>query len=310
ALLLDSISKGFPIGAFLFWKGPAEAGRVSVGSFTVDAQARPDALWVVDGQQRITTLVDALLKDPELSRRLREYRVPAYIVEAIDEGVASQIFHRINFGGKPLQVGDFLEALHGARASRGGASLAEVVSDLKSLGFGEIDDALVVKTLVALGLTEDPSGLAATASALRQAIIFVKTAAQIPHVNLLPHQQPLVLLALFFHHHRDPNPRTRRLLARWFWRALIRGVESVDDTAIVPGDEERSVQNLLAGIGARPPEADLSTRPQLAALAALGAGPPESVEAPDVTEFLDAKAEWDAADRDRPSLSALVVEDE
>lgn len=55
--LADSIWRGYPIGSLLLWRRPAEAGEAVFGpvSFPVDAAA--DALWVVDGQQRATTLI-------------------------------------------------------------------------------------------------------------------------------------------------------------------------------------------------------------------------------------------------------------
>ena len=54
--LLDSVDRGFPIGTLLLWQRPAAAERLVHGTVTVDAPARADALWVVDGQQRIVSL--------------------------------------------------------------------------------------------------------------------------------------------------------------------------------------------------------------------------------------------------------------
>jgi hypothetical protein len=58
--LLDSVYRGFPIGTLLFQRAPAEAAEVRVGPLAVMATERPDALWVVDGQQRLTSLAIAL----------------------------------------------------------------------------------------------------------------------------------------------------------------------------------------------------------------------------------------------------------
>lgn len=60
-LLLDSVLRGFPAGVFLFWKRPAPSGRVVLGPWSAEVAANPDALWVVDGQQRITSLTGTLL---------------------------------------------------------------------------------------------------------------------------------------------------------------------------------------------------------------------------------------------------------
>jgi len=63
-MLFDSIYQGFPIGTLLFWRRPAPAGVVELGPIRIDAEATSEALWVVDGQQRITSLAAALLPVP------------------------------------------------------------------------------------------------------------------------------------------------------------------------------------------------------------------------------------------------------
>lgn len=57
--LFDSLWQGFPIGTLLLWKRPARAARLRYGQLEVDAP-EGDAWWVIDGQQRLTSLVAAL----------------------------------------------------------------------------------------------------------------------------------------------------------------------------------------------------------------------------------------------------------
>ncbi|MET7399834.1 DUF262 domain-containing protein [Dactylosporangium sp. NPDC005572] len=59
--LFDSILRGFPIGNLLLWRRPAPAQVLHVGPLTIEAPELDSALWVVDGQQRITSLVGALI---------------------------------------------------------------------------------------------------------------------------------------------------------------------------------------------------------------------------------------------------------
>jgi hypothetical protein len=59
--LFDSLYRGFPIGTLLLWKRHARAGTVTFGELTVEAPELADALWVVDGQQRVATLAGHLL---------------------------------------------------------------------------------------------------------------------------------------------------------------------------------------------------------------------------------------------------------
>src|SRR5690606_35914553 len=63
--LLDSIYRGYPVGTLLLWKNPpsaTEAGR-PLGGVGI-AQPQGDRYLVVDGQQRLTTLWEALGRAP------------------------------------------------------------------------------------------------------------------------------------------------------------------------------------------------------------------------------------------------------
>ena len=67
--LVDSVLRGYPIGSLLLWKREAEAEHLRIGALDIEAGILPDALWVVDGQQRITSLVNVM--DPEGAHDLR-----------------------------------------------------------------------------------------------------------------------------------------------------------------------------------------------------------------------------------------------
>lgn len=58
--LFDSIYRGFPIGTLLLWRRRAPTGTVHFGPIAIDADATDSALWVVDGQQRVTSLFGTL----------------------------------------------------------------------------------------------------------------------------------------------------------------------------------------------------------------------------------------------------------
>lgn len=58
--LFDSIYKGYPIGSFLLRKGAAPATRIEIGPLPIDGPETQEALWVVDGQQRLTALTAGL----------------------------------------------------------------------------------------------------------------------------------------------------------------------------------------------------------------------------------------------------------
>jgi hypothetical protein len=58
--LFDSLLRGFPIGNLLFWRRPAPETTLQIGPLRVAAPRLDSAFWVVDGQQRVTSLVGAL----------------------------------------------------------------------------------------------------------------------------------------------------------------------------------------------------------------------------------------------------------
>lgn len=61
--LFDSVVKRYPVGSLLLWRRPAPAQRLTLGALQIDAPQVDQALWVVDGQQRVISLANALHPD-------------------------------------------------------------------------------------------------------------------------------------------------------------------------------------------------------------------------------------------------------
>lgn len=332
--LLDSVYRGYPIGTLLFWKKEAPAAVLHFGPVKIDAPQTAQAFWVVDGQQRLTSLTAVLLHPPlqgkgahddfafyfdlesetfvrpprrvappvhwvpmnvvldseqlldwldrypgrhekphhtriamRLGKALREYQVPAYIVETDETQTLRTIFGRLNSAGKPLKGSEIFNALHGSSEEGQPSNLKALAEGLKDMGFGALDTQSILKAVLAvrgLDITRDfkpqlkgqdrlAEMLPATERSLRAAIVFLKRDAGIPHIELLPYRLPLVLLARFFHLHPEPSARSRELLARWVWRGAItelhRG-ESITQVRrsmqVIGEKEEHSVQQLLS----------------------------------------------------------------
>ncbi len=66
--LFDSIRHGYPIGTLLFGEREAAEGPVYFGAFHATVPSRRDALWVVDGQQRLNAILGVLLHPDEAPR--------------------------------------------------------------------------------------------------------------------------------------------------------------------------------------------------------------------------------------------------
>jgi len=343
--LFDSVYRGYPIGTLLFWKREAPAASVTFGPVRIDAPSTSQALWVVDGQQRITSLAGVLLhpayeessgrdafvlyfdleteevisasasasppehwlplrvvqdselllewldrypgrtRYPEHTRRairlgksIREYHVPAYVVEAAEEKTLRIIFKRLNTAGSPLIETEVFNALYGGVAGSRPSNLEALAEDLKALGLGTLDEPTLLQAVLAVqGLDYTQSFqtqfreeddlteiLQATQRALRNTIIFLKRDAHLAHLRLLPEPHSLHILARFFHLHPEPSPRSRDLLSRWLWRHAVAHSSSgslvlfsrvADFRELLPriqADEEPSVQELLAALPASP----------------------------------------------------------
>lgn len=339
--LMDSLFRGYPVGTLLFWETAAEAGEVRFGTVTASGDARADALWVVDGQQRIVSLVRALLAnsadedgfaiyfdldtvkfvkppsasqfqfDPsrwlpltevldseqlmqwvfkfakdgqhavrrerafQVGKRLREYEIPAYFVKSDNQATLREIFNRSNSKGKRLEVQEVFDALHGATSSQRPGSIKQISEALADLEFGALEEKIIYRLLRVLQ-DKDVTARSAhrqlrltdaaaqdayqqTAAAARRVVQFVKSNVCIGHYELLPYKMPLVTLGKFFHHHPSPSPRSRELLARWFWRGALNGSHRGDTVStrsalnvIDPLDEDGSVQMMLLMVKKEP----------------------------------------------------------
>ncbi len=337
--LFDSIVKGYPVGNFLLWQRHAPAAHITLGALSFEAPEFSDGWWVVDGQQRLTSLANALgdeaarderfamaydlnleifchrppTEDPfivplpilfDLSRlfrwivehpeareklddasrvtkAIREFSIPAYVVEQQDEAVLRDIYDRMNNYGKRLSRAEVFSALHPGEGENGAprSSFETIIATLdRERGFGQLDDDTVLRAVLArrsgnvnrdihfefseqarpdrdFGDETQETAYREGERAILRAVEFLQTDAGVPHFAFLPYRYLLVVLARFFAHFPEPAPRNRALLRRWFWRAAMLGpvlfsgswteAMRVLATRIVAQDETGSVQRLL-----------------------------------------------------------------
>lgn len=213
----------------------------------------------------------------QLGKRIREYDIPAYIVREGSEAVLREIFGRLNTRGKQLEAAEVFDALNGTRTGQRPTSLADMTQVLaRSLDFGQVEPKILYRLLrvlhgqdVVSGGRDEPLRLdppqadqlyAQTEAVTRRVIQFMRQDAGIPHYDLLPYKQPLVTLGKFFHHHPQPHARSVALLTRWLWRGALNGAHRGDTVStraalerIAPGDEDRSVQQMLEMVGSERP---------------------------------------------------------
>jgi hypothetical protein len=264
----------------------------------------------------------------EVARRLREYEIVGYLVDSPDERALRAIFDRANTSGKRMLGKDVFQALHAGLDGEKPATFATLATELdNAVGFGTVPAEWLHKAALAIrgidatqplrGELREPGALKDTFTellpVLRRAIELLRGVAEIPHFKVLPYGLPLAVLARFYHLFPVPKERSELLLSRWVWRGAVsqahRG-ESVpyvrkNYRALMAGDEEGSVQRLLALVPSMPPtsrndlelsryrSATAATKIELAALAALRpqrlgrADPLEAELAVDLNELFD-----------------------
>lgn len=296
--LLDSVYRGYPVGTLLLWQRAAEAEHLQYGSIEVEARQRSDALMVVDGQQRVRALTQALAgaghpSEPfaaffdlredkfvklgrregplphqvpmtevldserliawvidhgvpesdrraviQLGRRLREFQIPAILVETEHEAAVREIFRRANDTGRRMEEHEVFDAIHSQSDMPAPTNLRDVAAGLARLKFGGPDEAVLLQMLQAIRGVDPTKERAPQLGAeahekmvelqrsTEATIVFLRRDAKIPHASLLPYQQPLLALARLFARFPEPQARSRDLLARWLWRGALTGAHS------------------------------------------------------------------------------------
>jgi hypothetical protein len=133
----------------------------------------------------------------ELGKAIREYQIPAYIVESASDEVLRLIFKRANTSGVAMKEAEVFEALSGARTPR---PVESACNRLESeTAFGRLDPDVFLRCLKVVEgfdlrtdflMSEDAArkvGIEAierTEAALRRAIAFLTEDALIPHRDL------------------------------------------------------------------------------------------------------------------------------
>ena len=303
ASLLDSIVKGYPVGAFIFWKTKERLRSVrNIGNLELPEVPEGDFVYfVLDGQQRITSIYAALkgatierdgrkenfsdmfinLEDSEdgeivftkrdemnqsqiinlrtllkgelttlasydkkYHKKLEEYkrRIESYnysVIQINDAPIdmATEIFSRINEGGKPLSIFQIMVAK--TYDPDKNFDLAErfdsLVEKLAKVDYETISNTVVLqiisliltneckkKTILSLEKEKVIELWTKTTDAIENTIDYFRNYYRIPASNLLPYDSLIVPFAYFFYHHPNkPVGVKQKYLEDFFWRASL-----------------------------------------------------------------------------------------
>lgn len=298
ARLMDSLIKGYPIGAFIFWQTKERLRVVrSLGGIEFPTPPAGEFVsYVLDGQQRLTSIYacmkGAKIGDDDYSKifvdleasaesgedivvldetpscmkmteltggdfkvlnkydekypgKVREYQnnlnnYPFSVIQYKDTdiSVATEIFTRINVGGKSLTTFEIMVAktYDAKREFDLGEKFENLRDELNGVGYKTIPGETVLqaasvilrkdcrrKTILDLSKDEFIDGWDGVIGALKYAIDYFRKEYRIPVSRLLPYNALLVPFTYFFHKNGNqrPDAGTRDMLCDFFWRNAL-----------------------------------------------------------------------------------------
>jgi hypothetical protein len=170
---------------------------------------------------------------------IQSYNFSIVLLKDASIDVATEVFTRINVGGKPLSLFEIMVAK--TYDLNRGFDLSEkykqLLRDLLPHNYETISDATVLqsvaiilekdctrKQILKLDKTRFINEWDNTVSAIKSAIEFFKFTYRIPVSQLLPYNALIIPFAYFFYHHKDnPTGDVSRYLEDFFWRCSLSG---------------------------------------------------------------------------------------
>lgn len=178
-------------------------------------------------------------KIQEYQTRIKSYEFSIIEVQDVPIEVATEIFTRINVGGKALSVFEIMVAktYDDKRDFDLSVKFKELVTGLEPVDYETVSEATVLQlvslilakdckrqTILKLGRNEFIDTWKGAIEGFEQAVEYFRNTYRIPVSSLLPYNTLLVPFAYFFYYHKDkPNADQRLLLQDFFWRCSLVG---------------------------------------------------------------------------------------
>ncbi|TVP12303.1 hypothetical protein AYI87_14835 [Shewanella sp. KCT] len=206
--------------------------------------------------------------DPSYHQKLEEYKqtIQSYNFSLIEVkeaplDVATEIFTRINVGGKPLTLFEIMVAKTFDAKTKFDLSerFESLLERLRDVGYDTVSDATVLQTISLIiskeckrqnilrlekerFIEEWPKAV----EAIEAAVDYFRGYYRIPVSRLLPYNSLLAPFAYFFYHHRDkPLQHKQKLLEDFFWRVSLSGRYSSSVESKLAQDVKRVDQILI-----------------------------------------------------------------
>jgi hypothetical protein len=173
----------------------------------------------------------------EFRTRINSYNYSIILIRDAELDIATEIFTRINEGGKPLTVFEIMVAktFHSERNFDLAEKYNELIENLAQVSYETISEATVLqtvsillekectrKTILKLDKKRFIDIWGDAVSAIESAVEYFRGYYRIPVSQLLPYNSLIVPFAYFFYHHKDkPTGERQKYLQDFFWRISL-----------------------------------------------------------------------------------------
>ena len=191
----------------------------------------------------------------QFKRSIETYSIPSVPIREVPIDVATEIFTRINEGGKPLTVFEIMVAKtfdveHDFDLAE---SYDDLIEELQRVDYETISEATVLRT-VSVILTKECSKKVIlnlnkfefidiwpkAVDAIERAVDYLRNYFKIPVSKILPYNDLIVLFGYFFYKHNDrPLGDKERYLKDLFWRISLTERYSAGTEAKIAQDIKR-----------------------------------------------------------------------
>jgi len=180
-----------------------------------------------------------LKKLEEYKKRIESYTFSIIQIKDAPIDVATEIFTRINVGGKSLTLFEIMVAktFDYERDFDLSKKYDELIDNLRRINYETISDATVLqtvaillkkecnrKTILKLSKKDFIDIWDEVVDAIERTVEYFKNFYRIPVSQLLPYNALVVPFAYFFYHHKDkPTDEKQKFLEDFFWRCSLSG---------------------------------------------------------------------------------------
>lgn len=173
----------------------------------------------------------------EYKKRIESYLFSVILINEAPLEIATEIFTRINVGGKPLTMFEIMVAKTFDAESNFDLSekYKELIENLRPLNYETLSDATVLqcissflsgectkKRILKLDKHDFINCWNRGTDAIERAVEYFINYYRIPVSQLLPYNALIIPFAYFFYHHKDkPTGEKQKYLQDYFWRCAL-----------------------------------------------------------------------------------------